>query len=79
MFDELDVVKLRAPLAGLDLPVGALGTILEVFSRPDCAYLVEFSDEDGQVLATEILKPAQVERVWSVVGGAELEVVRKAA
>lgn len=64
MFAELDVVKTNAWLPGEGVAAGAQGAIVDVFSRPDGAFLVEFSDAEGQVTATVVLKAGQMELVW---------------
>lgn len=64
-FKELDVVSLRA--AHGELRAGAVGTVLEVFTKPEPAYLVEFDDEDGTTLATPIVKDADL-NAWSEAG-----------
>jgi hypothetical protein len=56
-----DRVRLVAPRDDLD--AGAIGTIVEVFIRPERAYEVEFSDPDGTTLALLTLRPDEVRAV----------------
>ncbi|PGH44961.1 hypothetical protein COO58_11380 [Micromonospora sp. WMMA1996] len=51
-----DLVELRAALPGENLPAGAVGTIVHVFHRPEFAYEVEFTDEDGRMISS-LLSP----------------------
>jgi len=64
MLAELDVVRLRTGLSAPLLAEGALGTVLEVLGGLEGQCLVEFSDDEGQELATVLLTEAQLERVW---------------
>jgi hypothetical protein len=60
-FRLLDVVALRS--AQGSVAAGALGTVLEVFSKPEAAYLVEFADDNGVEIETLALLPSQIEPV----------------
>lgn len=46
-FNELDVVALLVTLPAAEgipaVPAGTVGTVLEIFTRPNLAYLVEFT------------------------------------
>ncbi|GAA3775311.1 DUF4926 domain-containing protein [Micromonospora maritima] len=57
-----DLVQLRDALPEENLPAGAVGTIVHVFHRPDLAYEVEFTDEDGRTLSSVALTPDKVRR-----------------
>ncbi len=68
-----DVVKLRAAIAGHGLddemsevvvPEGEEGTIVEEFERPDEAYLIEFVDRYGEVVAMVTARADQFDVVW---------------
>ena len=50
-----DVVALAADLPEEGLKAGAEGTIIDVYERPEPAYEVEFSDDDGSTIATVAL------------------------
>jgi hypothetical protein len=58
LFDRVRLVTPRD-----DLDAGAIGTIVEVFERPERAYEVEFSDPEGVTLALLTLKPDEVRAV----------------
>jgi hypothetical protein len=60
-----DIVALASDLPEEGLTAGAEGTIIEVYERPEPAYEVEFSDDDGTTIATVAL-PA--DRLVSVSG-----------
>jgi hypothetical protein len=68
----LDVVKLKAATTGpgdmddedVTIEAGETGTIVEVFDRPNEAYLVEFSNDYGEAVAIWTLKPEEFEVVW---------------
>lgn len=61
-FKELDVVSLRA--AHGELRAGAVGTVLEVFTKTEPAYLVEFDNDDGETIASIIVKDEDLQ-AWS--------------
>ena len=50
-----DVVALVHDLPEYGLKAGAEGTIIEIYERPEPAYEVEFSDDDGATIATVAL------------------------
>jgi hypothetical protein len=50
-----DVVALADDLPEKGLKAGAEGTIIEVYERPEPAYEVEFSDQDGATITTVAL------------------------
>lgn len=49
---ELDIVQLKHAMASADLPAGACGTIVHVYSADTPRYLVEFSDDNDGGLET---------------------------
>ncbi|ATO13217.1 DUF4926 domain-containing protein [Micromonospora sp. WMMA2032] len=55
-----DPVELRAAVPEENLPAGAVGTIVHVFHRPEFAYEVEFTDEDGRMLSSVALTPDKI-------------------
>lgn len=57
-FKELDVVTLRQAYRAL--PAGMSGTVLEVFTKPTPAYLVEFSNDMGETLEMPVLTDADL-------------------
>ena len=62
-FQEFDVVKLTIDLPEHGLKTGDTGTVVEVFQKPDEAYLVEFCDESGEEVHTDFFKPDELELV----------------
>ncbi len=42
------------------LPIGQVGTILEVYSGESPSYLVEFSDQQGRKYAMAVLQPDEI-------------------
>lgn len=66
MFDDLDTVKLLEDIPEHGLHIGQVGTVLEVFSRPSPAYLVEFCNNDGETIATIPLLKDQISLEWSM-------------
>jgi hypothetical protein len=63
MFQTYDVIRLKRKISGIDLPVGARGTILYIYTKADelPGFEVEFSDECGNALAVIQL---QEEDAW---------------
>ncbi len=61
MFQELDVVALKADLPANDLVRGDVGTIVHVYA-PD-AFEVEFVDNDGQTYGLVTLTAGQLLRL----------------
>lgn len=57
MLADLDVVKLTKDVPEHSLNTGQVGTVLEVFYRPNLAYLVEFCNGDGETIALLPLTP----------------------
>lgn len=66
MFDDLDTVKLLKDIPEHGLHIGQVGTVLEVFSRPSPAYLVEFCNEDGETIVMIPLLENQISLEWSI-------------
>jgi hypothetical protein len=52
MYNEHDTFRLRLPLPGQTIPVGALGVVLMVFFGEQPEYEVEFPDGKGGNLGT---------------------------
>lgn len=61
MFEEYDVVRLKAPLPEAAVPVGAKGTVLMVYTHPRLAYEVEFVSKVGKSFGTFTLEQGQIE------------------
>ena len=61
MFEELDVVVLKASVDGSQIPAGAEGVIVHTHTVPRLAYLVEFCNDKGETLDTLSLLPEQIE------------------
>ncbi|MHC5083675.1 MAG: DUF4926 domain-containing protein [Planctomycetota bacterium] len=67
-FKEYDNFKLIKPIEGGDVPVNYIGVVLEVYVKPSIAYEVEFVDESGCnigsqmtfTLTEEYMKPVNV-------------------
>lgn len=55
-----DVVELTSDVPEEQLPAGSVGTIVHVFTAPQHAYEVEFTDSDGRTLATVALTPDKI-------------------
>lgn len=58
----LDVVALLVARPDDGLNAGAIGTIVDVFKKPNVAYEVEFCDEDGRTIVMLTLLPAELAR-----------------
>lgn len=69
MIREFDTVKTLHALPEGGIALGAVGTVLEVFEQPKRAYMVEFSDADGEALHTPFLTDDQIELVESALPG----------
>ena len=65
MLKQLDCGKTLQDLPAEGIAAGTIGTVLEVFTKPSPAYLVEFADSDGETLAMPVLTPDQVELFWA--------------
>ena len=52
MFREYDIFTLAKQIPGEDIPVGARGVVLMVFTEPRRAYEVEFVDANGRNLGS---------------------------
>jgi Domain of unknown function (DUF4926) len=64
MLEELDVVRVKRALPSAGIAAGSEGTIVHAFPQPEAAFLVEFADQDGRTLATEVLRSDELELVW---------------
>ncbi len=62
---ELDVVKIKKDYPVYGISKGDRGTILEVFDKPEKAYLVEFAEDGGEAICMEVFYPDELELVWS--------------
>jgi hypothetical protein len=62
IFKEFDSVKVKKDYPEYKLKKGDIGTVLECFQKPDEAYLIEFSDSDGEATCTEFFKPNELEK-----------------
>lgn len=58
--NQFDLVEIKDALAEEHLPAGAIGAIVHVFSAPQLAYEVEFSDLDGRPLRLVTLTADQI-------------------
>ena len=67
-----DVVQLKVAMTGrgwevgedeVVVPAGEVGTIVEEFDKPDEAYLIEVSNDDGETTAMVTARPVQFEVV----------------
>ena len=58
---QYDFVRVVAPPAGCAAPLGAVGTVVEIYENGD--YLVDFSTDENDGLCLEDLIPTQVERI----------------
>ena len=55
-----DVVQLAVDLPDEGLTSGAIGTIVDIYSSPNVAYEVEFTDDEGRTVAMLALLPEQI-------------------
>lgn len=58
-----DRVRLLRDIPLRNLKRGMTGTIVEVFDKPNRAYEVEFSDNNGVTVAQLALQPSEIELV----------------
>lgn len=56
----LDVVRLKRGYPEAGLSEGATGTVVEILERPELAYEVEFTDDDGEFLAEVPVTPDEL-------------------
>jgi hypothetical protein len=59
-FELLDYVELLTNLSGEGLRCGQAGTVVDVCTRPNQAYEVEFSNGEGRTIAMPPLLPEQI-------------------
>lgn len=57
---ELDVVKNLVALPAEGIAAGSIGVVLEVFTSPSQAYLVEFANSEGETVAMPTLTADQI-------------------
>ena len=58
---ELDIVELTEDLPEYGLHKGAQGTVVEVFDRPEEAYMIEFLEDSGATSKiADWVKPDQI-------------------
>lgn len=61
---ELDVVELTEDLPEYGVRRGARGTVVEVFEKPEEAYMIEFLENDGEISKlADWVKPAQIKNI----------------
>lgn len=65
MFEENDVVRVKRAIPDAGIAAGTEGVVVSLFSKPNAAFLVEFSDDEGRTVATEALLPDDLDLVWS--------------
>lgn len=59
-FNELDVVVALSDFQADGVISGQVGTIVHIFTHPSEAYLVEFSNENGETIAMVTAMPSQI-------------------
>ncbi len=59
-FSLFDVVALVQDVPGEQLRAGMVGAVVEIFAKPNLAYLVEFCDQSGRTIALSALLPEQL-------------------
>jgi hypothetical protein len=62
--NDYEIVRLKVPISGSQVPVGARGVILMVFDSPERGYEVEFFDSEGESLENFTVTEDQIEP-WS--------------
>lgn len=61
---ELDIVELTEDLPEYDLKKGAQGTVVEVFDKPEEAYMIEFLEDSGVTSKiADWVKPGQIRNI----------------
>jgi hypothetical protein len=61
---ELDIVELTEDLPEYGLLRGARGTVVEVFGKPEEAYMIEFLEDAGEVSKiADWVRPSQIKNV----------------
>jgi Domain of unknown function (DUF4926) len=61
---ELDVVELTEDLPEYGLYQGAQGTVVEVFEKPEEAYMVEFLEDEGaSSTIADWVRPNQIKTI----------------
>lgn len=62
-FKLFDFVRLKRDIPLRNLRRGMAGTIIEVFDKPNRAYEVEFSDDNGVTIAQLALQPDEIDLI----------------
>lgn len=60
-FQPFAIVILNQDVISAGLVAGQAGTVVEVFTKPHEAYLVEFCNEEGETLDTVTLQEDEIE------------------
>jgi len=61
---ELDVVELTEDLPEYGVRQGARGTVVEVFEKPEEAYMIEFLENEGEISKiADWVKPGQIKNI----------------
>ncbi|MGA9996836.1 MAG: DUF4926 domain-containing protein [Pyrinomonadaceae bacterium] len=61
---ELDIVELTEDLPEYGLCRGAQGTVVEVFDKPEEAYMIEFLENEGAISKiADWVKPDQIKNI----------------
>lgn len=64
---ELDIVELTEDLPEYDLKKGAQGTVVEVFDKPEEAYMIEFLEDSGAISKlADWIKPGQIRNISAI-------------
>lgn len=72
-----DVIERLFPDAELGLPADAQGTLVQAYG--DGAFEVEFSDNEGQLLASRVMRPVDFIVVWQASTGHEVRLPEQVA
>lgn len=60
-FQEFDIVYLLKDHSSPSLKTGAIGVIVAVYTTPQEAYEVEFSDKEGKTIIQTVFLPSELE------------------
>lgn len=64
---ELDIVELMEDLPEYGLSKGARGTVVEVFDKPEEAYMIEFLEDSGTISKiADWVRPSQIENIDAI-------------
>lgn len=72
-----DVIERLYPHVEAGLPAGTQGTVVQIYN--DEAFEVEFSDDDGRTLASQVLRRADFIIVWQSATGQEVPLPEQVA